>query len=79
VILLDMQMPELDGYTAAQQIRAAGYAAPIIALTAHSLQDERERCIAAGCDDYATKPIPRDELRRLIGIYLAKPAPDSDA
>jgi signal transduction histidine kinase/ActR/RegA family two-component response regulator len=72
VILMDMQMPELDGYAAAQQIRASGYAAPIIALTAHSLQDERERCIAAGCDDYATKPIPRDVLRRLVEPYLAK-------
>ena len=64
--------PYLTGVTAAQQIRASGYAAPIIALTAHSLQDERERCIAAGCDDYATKPIPRDELRRLVEPYLAK-------
>ena len=71
VILMDMQMPELDGYAATQQLRAAGYAAPIIALTAHSLQDERERVLAAGCDDYATKPIPREELRRLVERQLA--------
>jgi signal transduction histidine kinase/ActR/RegA family two-component response regulator len=70
VILMDMQMPELDGYAATQRLREAGYGAPIIALTAHSVHEERARCLAAGCDDYATKPIPREELRRVVSRHL---------
>jgi CheY-like chemotaxis protein/PAS domain-containing protein len=66
LVVLDMQLPGIDGYGVARAVRAAGQRVPIIATTAHGMQGERERCLAAGCDEVALKPISREDLIAVV-------------
>jgi CheY-like chemotaxis protein len=86
LILMDVQMPEVDGFEAAAAIRtkeaATGGRIPIIAMTAHALKGDRERCLAAGMDDYVSKPIEPDTLfetiERLLPTYVEPRIVSSD-
>lgn len=74
LILMDIQMPGLDGLQATALLRAEGYRGAIVALTAYALADDRERCLRAGCDEYLTKPIRRDQLLEVVARFAPQAA-----
>jgi signal transduction histidine kinase/HPt (histidine-containing phosphotransfer) domain-containing protein len=70
LILMDMEMPELDGYEAVQELRRAGCMHPIVALTAHTVRQKVERCFDVGCSEHLSKPFKRDQLYAMLSRYL---------
>lgn len=87
LVIMDMQMPIMDGYEATHKLRELGFTRPIIALTAYAMKDDMAKCLAAGCDAYASKPVDRERLLAMLHAHMtgaasatsAKPAADQTA
>lgn len=70
LIFMDIQMPEMDGFEAVHKLRVAGYHGKIVALTAHAMKGDRERCLESGFDDYLCKPLSRYTLLECVSRYI---------
>jgi CheY-like chemotaxis protein len=70
LILMDLRMPNMDGYQAVKQLRNKNNTTPIIAVTAHAMRGYKEICLSKGFDDYISKPINNDELTEILDKYL---------
>ena len=75
MIFMDVQMPVMDGFKATRLLRQKEITTPVIALTAHAFQEDRARCLEAGCDDYISKPIEHDTLVKIITQHAHSPVP----
>lgn len=75
VIIMDMQMPVMDGYQATRVLRARRLEGPIIALTANAMAGDRQKCLDAGCDEFCTKPVDRSALVNLVAAIVSRHAP----
>jgi len=78
LVLMDIQMPNMDGYEATAALRAKGVTTPIVALTANAIAGDRERCLAAGCDDYLSKPFECRDLAAILSRRLQAPVAGRD-
>ena len=76
LILMDMQMPIMDGLAAVRRLRQHGYKKPIVALTANAMNRDKVKCMAAGCDDFISKPVRRNDLYEMVSHYLLSSEPD---
>src|SRR5690606_31771761 len=72
IVIMDIQMPVMDGYAASRKLREHGYLKPILALTAHAMEEVRQKCLAAGCTDHLSKPINPKELLERVHHYLRR-------
>ena len=77
LVLLDLSLPRKDGWTAAREIKndAATREIPVVAVTAHTMIGDRESALASGCDDFLSKPIDKEELKRVMGRWIGRPQP----
>ncbi len=70
VVLMDIQMPGMDGFEAVLRLRNSEYSGPVVALTAHAMKGDREKCLDAGFDDYLCKPVTKSSLENTLSKYL---------
>lgn len=71
LVFMDIQMPEMDGYQTTGRLREAGWQGPIVALTAHAMVGDREKCLAAGCDEYLSKPVQFKDLQAVLSRFFS--------
>jgi CheY-like chemotaxis protein len=76
LVLMDIRMPVMNGYEATRWLRSQGWLVPIVAVTAYNTNEDREKCMEAGCDDYLSKPVHETALRNVVARYLGEIRPD---